>query len=353
MDIFITAITFILILFVIVLVHELGHFVTAKRAGVKVTEFGIGLPPRLFSFKRGETTYSLNSIPLGAFVKTVGEKEEEKSVPGSLAGKSPGIRMLISFAGPLANGLLAFILFTVSFVIPFEVITEGAIKVVSIEPGSPAAKSNIQADDIILSINGEETNSFDKMSQAIEESSGTISMVVQRGEKVLPPITVEPEYRDDVGRKMIGVQMTYSEVYETEKRSHSLWQAMSQSGQFFTNIPAMFRTIFQNLSNALVGIVGAAQFTGEVVKIGSISLIIALAGSLSLGIGLFNLFPIPPLDGGGIMVAFLEWLRRGKKLPPRILHLAYAIGTALLIGIFVLITYNDIFRWIQGGSFFP
>jgi regulator of sigma E protease len=115
----------------------------------------------------------------------------------------------------------------------------------------------------------------------------------------------------------------------------------------------MFAVVFQNPRDSLVGVVGAADITGEIIKIGGISLIIALAGSLSVGIGLFNLFPIPPLDGGGIVVAGLEWLRRGKPLSPRAIRLAYAIGTALLLTLFVLVTYNDILRWIQGGSFFP
>ncbi|NIQ08927.1 MAG: PDZ domain-containing protein, partial [Phycisphaerae bacterium] len=146
----ITIIAFLGILAVLILAHELGHFVTAKASRVKVDEFGLGFPPRLLSIKRGETRYSLNAIPLGGFVKMAGE--EDPKVPGSLASKGIGTRLLILSAGSLMNALLPLLLFSIAFMVPHDTLT-GQVIVDEVAPGSPAASAGIESGDVILSIN--------------------------------------------------------------------------------------------------------------------------------------------------------------------------------------------------------
>ena len=153
MNIGIVIIIFIVTLLVVVSIHELGHFITAKRAGIKVEEFGLGLPPRLFGIKRGETIYSLNAIPVGAFVKTAGENDP--SVPRSLASKKPGVRLLVYAAGPLANILLAFILLSAFFMIPTQTVVGNGVMVHSVVEASPAEEAGIKPRDVILEIDGQ------------------------------------------------------------------------------------------------------------------------------------------------------------------------------------------------------
>ena len=152
MNIAIIIIAFIVLLVIVVSLHELGHFLTAKRLGVKIEEFGIGLPPRIFGIKRGETIYSLNAIPLGAFVKTHGE--DDPTVPRSLASKGPWSRLAIYAAGPLVNILLAFILLSAFLMVPTNVISGNGVMVCSVVSDSPAQAADIEPGDIILEMNG-------------------------------------------------------------------------------------------------------------------------------------------------------------------------------------------------------
>jgi len=355
MGILIAILAVIAVLFTVISFHELGHFFAARAAGVKVLEFGIGLPPRLFAIKRGDTEYSFNLIPLGAFVKPLGE--QDPTIPGSLASKSPWTRMMVSAAGPLANGLLAFFLLAASLMIPTEVVVGGeGVKVMRVNEGSPAKEAGVQSGDVILSIDGKEINDFEDMRQAINDSpeGEEITLLLQRdGEEVAT--SLQPKFDPELDQKVIGVGIWWVTPY-TEPQRYPFLQALASSGQVLIDTPTMLKESIQairdNPGEALVGPVGAAQITGEMAKFG-LSAVVALAGILSLGIGLFNLFPIPPLDGGGIMVAGLEGVRRGKRLSPRAMRLAYAVGTTLLLTIFIVVTYNDIFRLIRGESLIP
>jgi len=353
MVIAIAIVAVIVVLFTIIFFHELGHFVAARAAGVKVLEFGIGFPPRLFAVKRGDTLYSFNLILLGAFVKPLGE--QDPTIQGSLAGKSPWIRMGVNAAGPVANGLLAFVLLAVSLMIPTEVIVGGeGVKVMRVTEGSPAMEVGILPGDVILRINEREISDFEEMRNAIDEAEGVITVLLQRGGEQIP-ISLQPAVDPETGQKLIGVGIWWVTPY-TEKQRYPFLQAFALSGKVLLHTPSMLRDVIvavkESPGESVVGPIGAAQITGEMAKFG-LSAIVAMAATLSLGIGLFNLFPIPPLDGGGILVAGLEGIRRGKRLSPRAMRLAYAIGTALLVSIFIVITYNDILRLIRGESLLP
>lgn len=334
---------FIAVLLVIVIAHELGHFMAAKIAGIKVLEFAIGFPPRLFSVIRGGTRYSLNLIPLGAFVRTAGENDP--TVPDSLASKGPWVRMGVYFSGPIVNILLAFILFVVFFMIPVQAIigSELGAEIDSVAAGSPADNAGIAAGDIVLKANSIEIHRSEDLRRAIQERTGEITLLLQRnGGEITKSLT--PVLDPDTGNEIIGIRYGWASPYITESSRESFWQANYYSGKILINSPSLMKdAILTNPGEAVTGPVGAGHVAVKVLEQG-LSNVVFLAALISLGIGLFNLFPIPPLDGGGIIIAVIEGIRGGKRLSAKATQLVYVTGTVLLITFFILITYNDILR---------
>jgi len=437
MNIAIVIILFIVMLSVVISLHELGHLVIAKRLGVRIEEFGMGLPPRLLGIKRGETLYSINAIPIGAFVKSVGE--DDPTVLGSLASKGPLSRLAVYAAGPVANIFLAFILLSAFFMLPASVIVANGVMVHSVMDGSPSEEAGIEPGDIILEVNGNLVGSWGDVQSMVNSSreGEEITLLLQR-DGSQESTSLEPRFDPSLGRQAIGIILCWNVVSQVDEgspayeagivpgdsilginghpvynpesmsnalasveegeeiqllllrgqenilvtipnvsgveqaallglRSHwvdginieqerlSVWKATCLGGGFIIHMPEMIidsiPVIKGDPGKALVGPVGAGQLTIEAVKSFGYSNMLFMAGIISLGIGLFNFFPIPPLDGGGMLVAIIEGARRGKRLSPGAMHLAYTIGTALLIALMVLITFNDILRLIEGGSF--
>ncbi len=348
-----TIIAIIIVLFTIIFCHELGHFIVAKVNGVKIEEVGIFLPPRIFAFKRGETEYSLNLIPLGAFVRMPGRDDPS---PRSLASKSPRVRLAVSSAGPIANVLLAFLLFSVCFMIPTQVITGGeGVKVMRVSPDSPAEMAGILPGDVILSVDEHPIQDFDDLGNAIQTKlDEEISVLLLRNDKEIE-VTLIPRSHPPKGHGAIGISIGWATTH-TAIRQYPPWEAIAMGGKLLLDTPKMLGdfivSVSQDPSHALVGPVGAAQVTGEMLKYG-VSVVVGLAGSLSIGLALFNILPIPPLDGGGAALAIIESIRRGKRLSEKSERLLYTMGTLILLGIFVMVTYNDILRIISGESILP
>jgi regulator of sigma E protease len=343
-----TIICAIFALVAIIFFHEPGHFIAAKASGVDVLELGIGLPPRLFAFKRGKTVYSLNLIPLGAFAQLLGE--DDATIPGGLASKSPKIKSIVGAAGPLANGFLAFILIAISFMIPAEVVTGGeGIKVVKVIAGEPAQQADIRPDDVIASIDGQEVETFEQLQQMIgAKSDQEVNIILHRGGEQVE-VSLVPQ------QGKIGVYLGWVTPYTTEQR-YPFSEAIARSGKFFLHFPIMIKDslplLIEDPQKALVGPVGIIQMSGEMAEFG-LTMLIWFAGIVSLGLGLFNLLPFLPLDGGRIMVAIVEGARNGKIFSPQRLKLAYTVGWVIIIAIFLLVTYNDIVRLISGESLMP
>ena len=199
----ITVIAFLGILAVLILAHELGHFVTAKASRVKVDEFGLGFPPRLLSIKRGETRYSLNAIPLGGFVKMAGE--EDPKVPGSLASKGIGTRLLILSAGSLMNALLPLLLFSIAFMVPHDTLT-GQVVVEEVATNSPAASAGIESGDVILSINEKPVHNINDLQRNIYLNLGKeITLLIKHSDSTTEDIRVIPRWAPPEGEGAIGV----------------------------------------------------------------------------------------------------------------------------------------------------
>jgi regulator of sigma E protease len=435
MSVAVIIILFIVSLFVAMCLHELGHFITSKRAGVKVEEFGIGIPPRLFGIKRGETIYSLNAIPIGAFVKAAGENDP--TVPRSLAGKGPWTRLGIYAAGPLVNIFLAFILLSAFLALPYSVIasddgimvravvenspaeeagiepgdiilklggqpvhTQGDVRdavnsvergaeidllllrngqeiqtavktkfdeqqqqqvigvytwwniVSQVDEGSPSYQAGIKAGDAIYAINGQLIYNEERMSSALESvpADEEIDMVLLRdGNQTAESLT-------NAGYQTLpGVEMRWVEGADIEQERHPVWKAVYMGARYIVYMPVLIvqaiPLIKQRPDLALVGPIGAGQLTVEIVRSSGFSNILFMGGIISLGLGIFNLFPIPPLDGGGMLVALIEGFRRGKRLSPQKVRLAQSIGTVFLITLMVLITFSDVYRLISGKGF--
>lgn len=437
MNIAVSVIIFIVILFTVVVFHELGHFFVARHRGIVVEEFGLGIPPRLFGVKRGETTYSLNAIPLGAFVKTASETDPDN--PQGLAGKGPWTRLAVYAAGPLVNIFLAFILLSIFFFQPVNIIVSEGIMVHSVVENSPAVEAGIRPGDIILVLSGQDIHTTQDIQDALEATQvETVPLLLEReGESI--ETSVSPEISPTTGTPSLGVFLCWNRVsqvvanspadiagilpgdtiisideqglYTPEDMSAALnsltekselhlslfregeqtplsvtiiaggaatpsslgismqwveethleqqrlpaWKALQLGGGFILDLPDMIVASIPELKSnprdALVGPIGAGQLTVEMLNSSGFGSAILMASIISLGIGLFNFLPIPPLDGGGMLIAIIEGARRGRRLPDRSVRMAQTISTALLITMVVMITFSDIARLVSGAGF--
>ena len=351
----ITIVAFLVVLAVLIIVHELGHFTTAKAFGVKVEEFGVGFPPRLFSIKRGETKYSLNAIPLGGFTKMAGEVDPEAS-SRSLASKSTGVRILVLSAGSLMNALLPLLLFSIAFMVPHDVVT-GQIMIKEVLPNSPAAMAGIQPGDTIVSINGKTLNSTIDLSREIQLDLGKeITMTIKRGDSHTEEVQLIPRWRPPEGQGATGIVVATVNPTIVSKYE-PFWRAIPmgikeciETFVLFKN--AIFSLLIGTVAFQVGGPVAIAQITGEAAKAG-FSPLLEFTAFLSINLAIINIFPLPALDGGRIVFVLLEWVRRGKRISPKTEGLIHGIGFALLMAAILAITYQDIIRIISGESFIP
>jgi len=345
-----TLISFLAVLVVLVFVHELGHFITAKRAGVKVLEFGFFYPPRLFAIKRGDTEYSINLLPLGGFVKMVGE--EDPSDPESLAAKGAGTRILVMSAGALMNLFLALALFTVGFMAP-RTETRGDVVVQDVVAGSPAAEAGMRTGDLIAAIGGYPIQSITDARQQIYSRLGQETQFTVRRNGDELSLTALPRLHPPAGEGALGSRLAYQNPQPVTV-AYPLWEAAWMSVQQSLYIVDLTRTAVVNMFfsgdfSQLAGPVGIAQATGEVASSGWLPLL-EWTAVLSLNLAIINILPLPMLDGGRIFFVLIEIVRRGKRIPPEREALVHAIGFALLLTLMLLISFNDIMRWLGGGT---
>ena len=350
----VTLVSFFLILIILILAHELGHFFTAKFFKVRVEEFGIFLPPRIFSFKKGETVYSMNAIPLGGFNKLAGE--EDPNVPGSLAGKSIPVRLIVLSAGSIMNILLPIVLLSIAFMIPhLESVSvnstdKGQVFVMEVVANSPAAKAGIKVNDIILDAKGEPVQNVNGYENIILSNLGTeITVTVKHYDGSIAEVKLTPQVNAPASQGATGVAIT-----NAVRKSDPFWIAIPNGAKSYWNMIVLFVSgivgmIKGSVPVNLTGPVGLAQLTGEIVKTG-IANLLSFTAVISLNLGIINIFPIPAMDGGRIVFVLLEWVRRGKRVSPKTEAMVHSIGFMLLMLLFIVISYHDILRIIQGGS---
>ena len=344
-----TTVSFLGVLVILIFTHEIGHFAAAKLSGVKVEEFGIGFPPRLFSFRRGETLYSLNAIPLGGFTKLLGE--EDPTLPGSLASKSIATRFLVLSAGSLMNILLPILLFSISFMIPHDMLLE-KVQVQEVAPDSPAQSVGIQTGDIILEINGHPVKNRGDVGYFVRLGlDSEVTILLQKADLSKEEARMKPRWNPPEGQGAIGVIITGTDS-TIIRESYPVWEAVPFSIRHCWEILVLFRNevaswFIRGSVPQLSGPIGIAQMTGEVAKAG-ISPLLEFAALISINLAIVNLFPFPGLDGGRIVFLALEWVRRGKRISPKREGLVHLIGFIVLIMLIVVVSYFDVIHIMQG-----
>ncbi len=337
----------------LVLVHELGHFLTAKWAGIRVDEFAIGFPPRLASVTRGETTYSLNLLPIGGYVRMPGENGETTDEhgnpdPRTFGAKPAGKRAIVLVAGVTMNVILAIVLFT--FAEAIGQVTPSSY--VTVESGSPAQAAGIHSGDHIYAIDGTPVKTFTDVvnatTKAIDVSVASnkkattvpVQVTIQRADGSVLITVVQAKVK---GLGHLGVS---TDPAHGITNPHSLWEApgraMQDIGTFFTDVYQLFRG---QIPFQLSGPVGIVQQTGQVaatVPVVGWYWLIYLAALLSLNLAVVNLLPVPGLDGGRLLLIGIEVLRRGKRLSPEREALVNLIGMGALLFLVLLVTFQDV-----------
>jgi len=350
-----TAISFVVVLSLLVFVHELGHFVVAKRAGVKVEEFGFGypLPNGLLTItllKRGETVYTLNPIPFGGFVRMAGE--EDPYAERGLASKSKLVRVGVLSAGSVMNVLLGIVFFTLCFMVGWpEAIEFDNAMIESVVSGSPAEQAGLKVWDIVVRADGEYIDNPDKLvAYTRTKLNQEMLLVVKREGKILQ-VRVTPRL-DSEGVSRIGVAITPA-VTKIGLKTYPFGEAILRGLERTTGVIALTFTIPVLVIRGLISIEMArpigpaaiAQLAGQAVQ-QSVETswwfpILNLMALLSTGLAVANLLPLPGLDGGRIFFVIVEAIR-GKRIDPEKEGAVHLIGLALLVTLMIFITYQDI-----------
>lgn len=347
---------FVVTLTFLIFIHEMGHFIMAKRSGVKVLEFGIGLPPRIWGKKRGETIYSLNWIPLGGFCKMLGE--EDPSEEGSLASKSPRTRLAVLSAGSIVMLIFPIILFTFVYMIPHdEPVSLEGIEIAQVQENTPAYAAGMQVEDEILSINGTPVKTLDELKELTDANKGKeTDFLMQRGEQQIEiQLIPRKEYPQNQGP--LGVGITYARI-ATEREAYAPWTAVrlgfEQNWDMYVALKDGIKAMISDeIPFEAGGVIAAGQVTTEIAERGSWEDLAFWAGILSANLGIINLLPLPALDGGRIVFVLLEIMRRGKRISPQKEAMVHLTGFMMLIGFILFVAYQDIDRVIQGESLLP
>ena len=337
---------FLPIISVMMFVHELGHYVTARLSGITVQEFGFGLPPRLWGYTaKNGVIYSINWIPFGAFVKMLGE--EDPTAPGSFASKSRPIRAIVLAAGSGMNFLLAMVAFAMVFIVGIPGVTpDSPVNVAEVAPASPAEAAGLQPGDQITTFDGQSVTvqSFRDLTQSHLDQPIQIDYVRanQVQSTTLTPRSSPPEGQGAIGIVIAGGLVRLNPLA-------ALGQGFTQTVRVIgltLSVPAMLIQGTIAPSDArLVGLVGMAQETSATVSYvadtGFWYPMFFLTGLFSAGLSIANMLPIPALDGGRLFFVILEWIR-GRRIPPEREAAYHFVGIVVLLTIMVIISFNDL-----------
>ncbi|MDP3785045.1 MAG: RIP metalloprotease RseP [bacterium] len=354
----VTIAIFLIILIILVLAHEFGHFITAKLAGVKVDEFAFGFPPRIASFQRGETRYSFNLLPLGGFVKIHGEEGEDLKDPRSFGAKPFYLKIAIIVAGVIFNLFLAYFLLSLGFMlgtpVPLaddDINPEAEIRITEVQKNSPAELAGIETGDTLIKfVIGEktlETSKIQDVQKFIAEHKGEpVKITLNRSGKI---IQEEATIRGEVkpGEGALGIAMTRLGI-ERLSFFKSLSRGIGVTSDLTTGTAKalwqFFSQILAGRANleGVSGPIGIVSIVGDFSRFGLVFLI-QLTALLSINLALINLIPFPGLDGGRAFFLALEKLK-GSPFNWKVSRAVHAAGFALLILLMIIVTYHDIVK---------
>ncbi len=354
-----TVLLFFFILGSLVLIHELGHFVVARLARVRVLEFGVGFPPRAkVLHSGGETIYTLNWLPIGGFVKLEGEDGDQDTDPRSFSSQPLIVRLIILAAGVVMNLLLAFVIFT-----GIALIGDPAMGIVAghVQADSPAQAGGLRDGDLVVSINGRRYSAFgpDSLLDDLRSQAGnTIHVGVERAGGVREELTVT--LRDaaavSAGRGALGIEQLAAKI-AVSSVSYPPAQAIGLGAERTVGATRMVLDGLGQLATAIItkpteappasGPVGIAVQIGDVFWTMGPIVTLYLAGILSANLAVFNILPIPPLDGGRMLMMLLKSLF-GARVSLRIERLTYLVGFVFLFAFLIWVTGFDIIRQLSG-----
>ncbi|OHB16975.1 MAG: RIP metalloprotease RseP [Parcubacteria group bacterium RIFCSPLOWO2_01_FULL_40_65] len=355
-----TTIIFIIVLGILVLVHEFGHFYVAKKAGMKVEEFGFGFPPRIFGIKRGETIYSINWIPFGGFVKIYGENGENENDPRSFASKSAGSKAKVIVAGVIMNFLLAviFLSFANTFGLRIGLIDDATIardikiQVIQVSSDSPAEAAGLKTFDEIIKIKkGNDAVSpmqVEEVQNFIKKYGGEeITMTIKRNGGEID-LKLTPRQNPPAGQGAIGINLAKTGIvffpwYE------AIWRGIRDTVIMTANITIALGLFFKNifidssLNGDVSGPIGIAVITGQAASLG-FNYLLQFVALLSINLAVLNIMPFPALDGGRLLFIGIEKLK-GSPVPKKIEGFVNAAGFVFLIALMIWITVKDVSRF--------
>lgn len=319
----------------IIIVHELGHFILAKLNGIKVLEFSIGMGPKIYSYQGKETKYSIGLLPIGGYVNMLGEGEESDE-EGSFSSKHPLRRLSVVLAGAFMNFVLAMVI----FIIIFSKIGFSIPVISSIEDNMPLKEAGLLNGDKIVEVNGSKIHTSSDLSLEISQAKDSTMKIVYERDGEKKEANVTPVYDEE--RKTYRIGFTYKTVKNptvVQCVKEGANETISLVSQTFKSLGMIF-TGKANLKTDVGGPIAIVRMSSQAAKIGIMNLFMLVA-ILSVSVGIFNLLPFPMLDGGWSVLLIIEFITK-KKVPDKIVGVLNTIGLMILIGIMVLVTIKDI-----------
>ena len=324
---------------VIVMIHELGHFLTAKACGMRVDEFAIGIGPNVIQKQKGETLYSIRLLPLGGFNKIAGMDPSEDVGERGFNNKPVWQRFIVIAAGATFNFLLAIVIYFCIFAFHGTTVPSHEPVIGDTFAGNPAAEAGIQQDDRILTINGQSIQEWKDITQSLQgHSNHVVSVTLDRKGEIISTTVIPRESGD---RAVIGINPVM-DVKQYGIGESAVYAVTHTGSTIMEMLQGLWNIVTGHSKGDVAGPIGVAQMAGQVAQHGFISLLLFTA-LLSLNLGVINLLPIPVLDGGHLVLLILEGIT-GRKLPEKALQYIQMTGVGLLLLVFVYSTFQDILR---------